>query len=76
MNIENFFPFVADIVLRTRGIACVSAVNIEQNFGSEADSVRFPVVAAAITHISLSKPSVHMCFHHLYLFSTYLKLLR
>ena len=32
VNIENFFPFVADIVYRTRCIAYVSAVNTELNF--------------------------------------------
>ena len=47
-------------------IACVSAVNIELNFGSDADYVRFPVVAAALTPISLLETSVYMCFHHLY----------
>ena len=34
-------------------IACVSAVKIELNFGSDADFLRFQVVAAAPTPISL-----------------------
>ena len=45
MNIEKFFIFAADIVLRARCIACVSAVNLELSFGSDADSVLFQVVA-------------------------------
>ena len=48
MNKEKFFPFVADIVFKD-----VSAVNIELNFGSDADSVRFSGVAAVPTPISL-----------------------
>ena len=32
LNIEKFFPFVVEILLRTRCIACVSAVNIELDF--------------------------------------------
>ena len=59
MNIANFFPLVADIVFRARCIACVSAVNIELNFGSDANSVRLPVVAAAPTPISLLEPSMY-----------------
>ena len=70
VNIDKFFPFVADIVFRARWFACVSSVNMEQSFGSDADSVRFPVVAAAPTPISLLEPSVYMCFNPLYLFST------
>ena len=69
VNIEKFFLFVADIAFRARCIVCVSAVNIEINFGNDADSVRFPVVAAARTYISLLEPSVYMCFHPLCLFS-------
>ena len=53
----------------TRGIACVSAVNKQLNFGRDADSVRFPVVAATPTPNSLFEPSVYMCFPPLYLFS-------
>ena len=49
MNIVKFFPFVADIIFRARCIACVSAVNMELNFGSDADSVQFTVVTAAPT---------------------------
>ena len=60
MNITNFFPHVADIVFRARCNAFVSAVNIELNFGSDANSVRLPVVAAAPTPISLLEPSVYM----------------
>ena len=60
MNIAKFFHLVADIVLRARCIACVSALNIELNFGSDADFVRFPMVAAASTPISLLEPSVYM----------------
>ena len=72
MNTEKFLPFVADIVFRARFIACVSAVNIKIKliFGSDADSVRFPVVTATPTPVSLFEPSVYVCFHHLYLFST------
>ena len=56
----KFFPYVADIVFRARCIACVSAVKIELNFGSDADFVRFSVVAAASTPISFLEPSVYM----------------
>ena len=63
MNIVNFLPCVADIVLRARYIACVSAEDIELNFGSDADSVPFPVFGAAPTRISLLEPSVYMCFY-------------
>ena len=70
MNIETLFSFVADFVVRARCFACVSAVNLELNFGSDVDYVWFTVVAAASTPISLFEPSVYMCFHPLYLFST------
>ena len=60
MNIANFLPLVTEIVFRARCIACVSAVNLELNFGSDANSVRLPVVAAALTPISLLEPSVYM----------------
>ena len=46
------------------------AVNIELNFDSDANSVQFPVVAAALTPLSLLEPSVYMCFHPFCLFST------
>ena len=65
MNIENFLKFAADIIFKDKRFACVSAVNIEIIFGSDADSMRFPVVAAPLTHISLLESSVYMCFHHL-----------
>ena len=58
MNIVKFFPFVANILFRARCIACVSSVKIDINFGIDADSVRFPVVAADPTPISLLEPSV------------------
>ena len=74
MNIEKLFLFVADIVFRDRLTACASAVNIELNFGIGADSVRFPVVAAAPTPNSLLEPSLYICFHPLYSFSTSLNL--
>ena len=70
MNIEKFFPFVTDILFRARYITYVSAVNMELRFVSDADSVRFPVVAAPPTPISLLEQSVFTCFHPLYLFST------
>ena len=60
VNIANLFPFVADNVFRAKCIACVSAVRTELNFGSDADSVRLSVVAAAPTPISLLEPSVYM----------------
>ena len=70
-------PSVAVIVIRARCVACVSVVNIELNFGIDADYVRFPVVVAAPTPISLLDLSVYMCFHPLYLFSiTSLNLIR
>ena len=68
MNIEKFFPFDVDIVIRARCIAWVSAVNKELNFGSDAVSVRFPVVATAPTPKSLLETSVYRHFHPLYLF--------
>ena len=43
---EKIFRLFADSVFRARCITCVSAVNIELNFGSDANSVWFPVVAA------------------------------
>ena len=48
------------IVFRARCFACVSAVNIEINFGSDGNSVRLPVVTAAPTPISLLEPSVYI----------------
>ena len=56
----KLFPFVADIVLRTRCIACVSIVKIELNLVRMQIFVRFPVAAAAPTPISLLEPSVYM----------------
>ena len=56
----KIFPVVADFVLRAKCIACVSAVNIEINFGSDADSVRFPMIAATSTPFSLLDSSVNM----------------
>ena len=38
VNIEKFFPSVADIVLKAMCIACASAVNKERNFGCDAYS--------------------------------------
>ena len=69
VNIEKFFPFDADILFRAMHIACVSAVYMEQNFGIDADSVQFLVVAATLVPNWLSERSVCMCFHPLYLFS-------
>ena len=63
MNIEELFPFVADISFRAGCIACVSAVNLELNVGSDADSVRFPVIAATPTRVLLLEPFVYMRFH-------------
>ena len=65
----KFFPFAAVIVFRVRCIACASAEKMELNFGSDVESVRFLVVAAALTSISLFESSVYMCFHLLYLIS-------
>ena len=67
---DKFFSYVGDIVFRARSISCVSAVNLELIFGSNTDSVRFPVIATAPTPILLLEPFVYMCFHHLCLFST------
>ena len=36
VNIVKLFLFVADIVFKARCIACVSAMNIELNFDSDA----------------------------------------
>ena len=67
----KLFPFVEDFAFRVRCIAWVSAKNMELNLGSDADYVRFPVVAAPHTSISLlSILYIHMCFHPMYLFST------
>ena len=44
-------------------------VNIELNFGSDADSQRFPVVAAAPAPISLLEPSVYICVSILCIYS-------
>ena len=70
MNIDKLFPFVADTVFRARCIACISAVNLQLNFGSETGSVPFPVVAATPTVILLMERCVYMCFLPLYFFST------
>ena len=64
---EKFFPFITNTVFRVKCIACVT--KSELNFGSDANSVRFPVVAATPTAILLMEPSVYMCFHPLHLFS-------
>ena len=56
----EILSFIADIAFRARCIACVSAANIELNFGSDAAFVRFLVVATAPTPISLLEPSVYM----------------
>ena len=70
MNIEKFFPFVAYIVFIFSCNACVSAVNVEINCGSDADSVWFPVLAVAPAPILILLPSVYMFFYPLYLLST------
>ena len=70
VSIEKLFPFVVYIVFRASCIAGVSAVNIELHFASDADSVRLSVVAAAPAPISVLEPSVYMCFHPVYFFST------
>ena len=67
---KNYVPIVADIVFRAICIACVFAVKVELNYGGDADSGRFPVVAAVPTPISYFEPSVYTCFHPSYLFST------
>ena len=59
MDIVKFFPFVADIASKARCIACDSVVIIEIIFSSDADSVRFLVVAVAPTPISLLKPTAY-----------------
>ena len=41
------------------------AVKIELSFGKDADSMRFPEVAANPTRILLLEPSVYMRFHPL-----------
>ena len=56
----KLFPHVADIVFKAGCNACVSVVNIELNFGDDADFVRFPMVAAPSTPIWLLEPSVYM----------------
>ena len=53
VNLDMFFYFVADIVFRARCIACVTAVNIGLNFGSEEGYMRFPVVSTATTPFPL-----------------------
>ena len=53
MNVKIFFIFVADNVFKATCIACVSAVNMELIFHSDAESVRCPVVSAAPLPISL-----------------------
>ena len=53
MNIEKFLPFVADRVFTDRNIAYVSAVIIDLNFGSDADSVLFSLIAATSNPFSL-----------------------
>ena len=58
VNIEKFFPFVAGIVFRTRCVASVSAVYLELIFGSDAESVLFPVATTAPIPILLLKSSV------------------
>ena len=73
MNIGKFFPFVADNPFRDRRIACVSSLNGELNFCSDADFRRFPVVAAAPPPILLSKPCIYVCFDSLYLFCSTFK---
>ena len=60
MNIVKFFPFVADVVSKARFNAYVYAVNVELNFGSDADFVGFPIVAAAPTPISFLVQYVYM----------------
>ena len=74
-SVEKFFTFVTDSVYRAICVASVSAVYTDQNLGSEAVSVRFSVVGAAPTPISLLEPSVYMCFDPLFSLSmTYLYL--
>ena len=68
MNIEKLFPIVAYIVFRVKRIACVSVVNTELNFGSDADSVLFLEVAATPTPTSLLEQSVYKLFFAFCLF--------
>ena len=67
---EMFIPFVVNIVFRVKCFICVSDVDSKVNFGSDSDSVRSPVVAAAPTPILFLEQPVYMCFHPFYLFST------
>ena len=53
--------------------ACVSAVNIELNFGNDANSVRLPVEAAAPTHISLLEPYVYVIPPYVFIFDDFFK---
>ena len=69
MNIDKLFPFSTDVVFRARRIASFFALSIELKLVKDADSVRFPAVAAVQTLVLLLEPSVYMCFHPLYLFS-------
>ena len=71
MREQREFFFVADLVLRARRIACVSVANIELFFGTYADSVQFPSLAAASTLISLLEQSIYiyMYFHPFYYLS-------
>ena len=70
VNKEKFLAFVAVIVFRARYIACVSAMNIEHNFDSVVNFVRFLVLAPAPVPISLLEQSFYTCFHSFYLFAT------
>ena len=47
VSTEKISPFISDILSKARCIARVFAVNTDLNFGSDADSVQFPVVAAS-----------------------------
>ena len=58
MNVVKFFPFIEQDVFKARCIACISAMNTKLNFGSDADFVRFLMVVAASTPISILEPSV------------------
>ena len=51
VNIEKLFYIVADNVFRAMCLACVSAVILELNLGSDADSIWFREEAAAPTPI-------------------------
>ena len=68
MNIDKLFHFISDKAFKARYVLCVSAVNIELNFGGVGDSVRFPVIAAIPTPISFLKQSVYKSPYSLYLF--------